>query len=243
MGILIDIVIILILILNIISGYKKGLVNVIFNVFAFFAAIVITFILYKPISNMIIENTNIRETIKLKIIDSQIGDNTNENQENKESDNKVTKYIEDAVQNAADETKSKVKETLAENISLKAIEILTWIVVFIITRTVLLLLKFFADGVANLPIIKQLNGIGGIVYGTAKGLIIVYLILTILFFVVSANSNGEIANAIDNSSVTKFLYDNNLFAPNIVAHSSAVGARPYSPKLFFIENIISLLPV
>ena len=181
MGILIDIVIILILILNIISGYKKGLVNVIFNVFAFFAAIVITFILYKPISNMIIENTNIRETIKLKIIDSQIGDNTNENQENKESDNKVTKYIEDAVQNAADETKSKVKETLAENISLKAIEILTWIVVFIITRTVLLLLKFFADGVANLPIIKQLNGIGGIVYGTAKGLIIVYLILTILF--------------------------------------------------------------
>ena len=95
MGILIDIVIILILILNIISGYKKGLVNVIFNVFAFFAAIVITFILYKPISNMIIENTNIKETIKLKIIDSQIGDNTNENQENKESDNKVTKYIED----------------------------------------------------------------------------------------------------------------------------------------------------
>ena len=210
MGILIDIVIILILILNIISGYKKGLVNVIFNVFAFFAAIVITFILYKPISNMIIENTNIKETIKLKIIDSQIGDNTIENQENKESDNKVTKYIEDAVQNAADETKSKVKETLAENISLKAIEILTWIVVFIITRTVLLLLKFFADGVANLPIIKQLNGIGGIVYGTAKGLIIVYLILTILFFVVSANSNGEIANAIDNSSVTKFLYDNNI---------------------------------
>ena len=61
-----------------------------------------------------------------------------------------------------------------------------------------------------MPIIKQLNGIGGIVYGTAKGLIIVYLILTILFFVVSANSNGEIANAIDNSSVTKFLYDNNI---------------------------------
>lgn len=210
MGILIDIVIILILILNIISGYKKGLVNVIFNVFAFFAAIVITFILYKPISNMIIENTNIRETIKLKIIDNQIGDNINENQENKESENKVTKYIEDAVQNAADETKSKVKETLAENISLKAIEILTWIVVFIITRTVLLLLKFLADGIANVPIIKQLNGIGGIVYGTAKGLIIVYLILTILFFVVSANSNGEIANAIDNSSVTKFLYDNNI---------------------------------
>ena len=139
-----------------------------------------------------------------------IGDNTNENQENKVSDNKVTKYIEDAVRNAADETKSKVKETLAENISLKAIEILTWIVVFVITRAVLLLLKFFADGVANLPIIKQLNGIGGIVYGTAKGLIIVYLILTILFFVVSANSNGEIANAIDNSSVTKFLYDNNI---------------------------------
>ena len=37
----------------------------------------------------------------------------------------------------------------------------------------------------------------------------------------------------------KFLYEDNLLAPNKVAHSSAVGASPYSPKLLFIVNIIS----
>ena len=57
MGIVIDIVVIAILVLNIIIGYKKGLINVVFNILAFFIAIIITFILYKTVSNFIINNT------------------------------------------------------------------------------------------------------------------------------------------------------------------------------------------
>ena len=59
MGLLMDIVLVAILVLNIIIGYKKGLINVIFNICAFLLAIVITIILYKPVSNIIIENTTI----------------------------------------------------------------------------------------------------------------------------------------------------------------------------------------
>ena len=47
-------------------------------------------------------------------------------------------------------------------------------------------------------------------YGLIKGLIIIYVILTILFFVVSINENGIISNAIENSYITKFLYENNI---------------------------------
>ena len=70
MGILADILIIAILIINIIIGYKKGLVNVIFNIFAFLIAIIITFIAYKPISEIIIKNTSIYDNIKSTIINN-----------------------------------------------------------------------------------------------------------------------------------------------------------------------------
>ena len=70
MGIVIDIVVIAILVLNIIIGYKKGLINVVFNILAFFIAIIITFILYKPVSNFIINNTEIDDKIKQTIIEN-----------------------------------------------------------------------------------------------------------------------------------------------------------------------------
>ena len=76
MGILVDLVVVAILILNIIIGYKKGLVNAIFSICAFLIAIAATFILYKPVSNIIINNTEIEQKIKEVII------NNNTNEEN-----------------------------------------------------------------------------------------------------------------------------------------------------------------
>ena len=74
MGLIIDIVIIAILALCIIMGYKKGLINVIFNIFAFLLAIIITLVLYKPVSDIIIKNTDIQEKIETEIIENTKGE-------------------------------------------------------------------------------------------------------------------------------------------------------------------------
>ena len=206
MGLLIDVVIVVIFVLNVYVGYKKGLINVIFNILAFFIALAISLILYKPVSNIIIENTNIKQNIKSMIINN----NQEENKEEKSTSNGIQSYIENAVQGVAEEAKSQATEVAAETISVKAIEILACVILFIFTRVVLIILKFFTEAVSNLPIIKQLNGIGGIAYGVAKGLIIVYLILTVLYIVISINGNGKIANAIEESYVTNILYNNNI---------------------------------
>ena len=201
MGILADILIIAILIINIIIGYKKGLVNVIFNIFAFLIAIIITFIAYKPISEIIIKNTNIYDNIKSTIIN-----NSNKDEKENENEESLQKYIQDATE----EVKTNTTELIAENIAKKSIEIITGIIVFIVTRILLILLKFVTEAVANLPIIKQLNEIGGFGYGLAKGLIIIYIILTIMFLVISINGNKKIVDTLNASYITKFLYDNNI---------------------------------
>ena len=56
-GILVDLVIISILISNSYWGYRKGLVSVIFKVLVFVVSLLIVFLLYKPVSNSIIDNT------------------------------------------------------------------------------------------------------------------------------------------------------------------------------------------
>lgn len=207
MGILMDLIIIAILVLSIIMGYKKGLINVVFNIFAFFIALIATIILYRPVANIIINNTEIDDKIKSAIIN-----NTTEEKQSEESSSNtgMQKYIEDAIKNTADEAKSQVIETVAKTVSIRAVEILTSIILFIVIRAVLIVLKVFTQAIANLPLIKQFNELGGVVYGIAKGLIIVYIILTIMYFVVSINGKGNISEAINNSYITKILYNNNI---------------------------------
>ena len=205
MAILMDVVIVAILLLNIIIGYKKGLVKAIVSIVAFLIAIIATLILYRPVSNFIINNTELDDKIKEVIIN-----NNDENTEEEESTSNKGIDILNQMQETADETKEYAIEVMADNIAIQAIQILTAIILFFAIRIIVALLKFLTDGLANLPLIKQFNQVGGILYGVIKGLIIVYLLLTILFFVISINGNGIISNAVDNSYITKFLYENNL---------------------------------
>ena len=43
-----------------------------------------------------------------------------------------------------------------------------------------------------MPIIKQLNEVGGLIYGILMGLIFVYVILAALYFIISVNNTGKI---------------------------------------------------
>ena len=209
MGIFLDIVVVAILALNIILGYKKGLINVVFNILAFFIAIIITFILYKPVSNFIINNTEIDDKIKQTIIENSKKEDNSDN-EKTESSNIIQKYVEDSIKNAEEDAKEKTIELVANTISIRGVEILTGILLFIVTRLILIVLGFITKFVANLPLIKQFNEIGGVLYGLLKGLLIIYIILTIMFFVVSINQKGIISETIENSYITKILYDNNI---------------------------------
>ena len=63
MGIILDIILVAIIALNIFICYKKGLVKLAVGLIAVAAAIILALILYKPVSNLIIENTEIDENV------------------------------------------------------------------------------------------------------------------------------------------------------------------------------------
>ena len=206
MGIILDVIIILIFLASAFLGYKKGLVNVIFNVLAFFIALVITFILYKPVTNLIINNTNLDEKIS-SIIDEN---GTIKSEETESEDKNDNKYIEKYVKDIAIDKANNVVEDISITLSKNIVGIIVIIGLFIISRIALILLKFVFNSIAELPLIKQFNEIGGLLYGILRGIMVVLIILAILFFIVSISNNKLIAELIDTSIITKIIYANNI---------------------------------
>lgn len=205
MSIIVDLVILGIFILCIIMGYVRGLTGSLIKIVSFVLSLIIAFVLFIPISNLIIDNTQIDENIEQTIREMIVG-NTEEEQKMPEA---ITDYITEQVENASDSAKEAIADNTAREVSLTIVKAGTWIVLFIVARILLILLRFITSLIAKLPVIKQFDKLGGIIYGILEGLIIIYVILAIISFVLPM-MNGTLANAIEESYVGSMMYNNNL---------------------------------
>ena len=207
MGIVFDIIIVAIIALNIFVCYKKGLVKLAVGLIAVLAAVVLSIVLYKPISNAIIKNTDIDEKIENVIIDNFSAE-TNGNAEVRYVG--IIDYLEKYVDDAVNKTQNEIVYETAGTMAVRFINIAVILIIFLITRIVLLALTFISDIITSLPILKQFNEVGGILYGIIKALLIVYVVLAIAFFVVYITGNTAVSEAISGSYITKFFYEHNL---------------------------------
>lgn len=211
MGIVVDIIILALIALSIFIGYKRGLIKCAINVLSFFIAILVVILLTTPISNLIINNTKIDDNIKTTILEKiDFNDVTAEdlklNENNSNSPEVVRDYINDLTKGATDN----VADVLAENISIMIINIAVAIILFIGTKFALMFVKVLADIVGKIPLIKQFNKAGGIIYGVASGIVRVYLILAVISIIVPVLANGSIIDAINSSMIGKVMYNNNI---------------------------------
>lgn len=205
MGIILDIILVAILAASIFFGYKKGLVKVAISLCALVIAVIVTLVFYKPISSAIIKNTDWDEKIEQIIIE-----NATKDVDNKEQEGNMLENAQNYIDNAVTEGQNNVVENVAPVIAERVIVIGTMIGLFIATRLVLILLTLVSNVITNLPIIKQFNKLGGLLYGIIRGLVVVYALLAVAFFIVSVSANVGITNAIDGSFITKFMYSHNI---------------------------------
>mgnify|MGYP002617592423 FL=1 len=206
MSIIVDLVILAIIVLCIILGYYRGLTGSLIKILSFVLSIVIAFVLFIPISNLVIENTQIDESLEQSIREMIIGNEQNEENNMPEA---ITDYISQKVEQAADDAKAAVVDSTSRDVAETIVKAGTWIVLFIIARILLVFLKFITSLIARLPIIKQFDKLGGIAYGLIEGLIIVYLLLALVSFIAPMFDNSIITE-IKDSFVGSIFYNNNL---------------------------------
>lgn len=200
MSFLIDILVCLFIFITIYINSKKGLIEVAYKIVAFFIAIIISLILFKPISALLINNTNIDEYVNNYVVSTIDKDSNEEKTENKEN-NSIPKIFDNAINSAKQETTQAVSSSITNVV----INIISFIAVFIITRIILIFLHIFSEAIGNLPLIKQFNHIGGLLYGILKSFIIIFIILAL----VSVLPLTSLQETIGSTIITRTLYNIN----------------------------------
>lgn len=207
MSILVDLIIVAVLAICIIIGYIKGLTGSLIKILSFVLSIVIAFILFVPVSNFIIENTQIDDDLEKSIKAAIVSD------EEKPEEDKMPEAITDYINKKVEETSNNAKEEIADvassDVAKTIVKAGTWIALFVIARILLIFLKFITSLITKLPVIKQFDKLGGIIYGLIEGLIITYFALTIISFV-APTSKGTLTKSINESHIGKQMYNNNL---------------------------------
>lgn len=145
MSIIVDLIVVAIVALFTILGYKQGLVKAAIKIFSFFIAIAVAFALYKPISSVVINNTSLDDNIKNTIIEKT---GLNEKEEI-QIENSIISKMTGEVQNTV--------EDMANTFSIKIIETGTLLILFIITKIALKFVSILTDLITKLPILKQIN--------------------------------------------------------------------------------------
>ena len=198
MNYLIDIILLLIIAISTFIGYKRGLIKIAFKFVGFILAIIISIVLYRPISNFIINYTPIDDAIEQAI-------------ENRLSSSSITKEEADnIIANYYTNVKNSSISVVSEGIAKTIINISCMILVFIISNIILLFLKFSGDLIAKLPLIKQCNSIGGFIYGLLEGFLLIYVFLAIVAILSPVIDINQFVNIINSSIITNIMYNNNI---------------------------------
>ena len=211
-----DLIVVLIVLITAFIGYKRGFVKTAFGMVSFLVAIILSFSLYKPVANILSEKTGMDEWIH-EVIEGKV-ENNNEDESDGKTIKEEERSIEEAIVNlpenikeqfGLEEIKEQTKATIAEKVTLISLNLISFIGIYVISRIVLIVVCFILDKLMLIPVLKQINEIAGLILGVLQGLVRTYLVLAVITFLTSIFSMDMIVAFINNSLITKILYENN----------------------------------
>lgn len=196
MKFILDLVILGIILLTTFIGYKKGLINVALHLCGFIIALAISLLLYHPVSDFIVNHTPLASQLETHI-ESRISNSSQE-----ETSNFIANYYKNF--------KNASTTMVAHGVSYSIIQIATVFIIFIVTRLLLFFIRFSGDFMAKLPVIKQMNHVGGFIYGILLGFILIYAFFTLIAILAPIIDLSKPLEFINDSIVGNIMYHNNI---------------------------------
>ena len=217
---MIDLIVILILVIFAVIGYKRGLIRSAITLCSSIVALVLSFIVY-PAINMMLKLTPIYTSIyegvfkKIEAIDFGRGIQSQGNAiiENItwlpefltiqiKNNNNTAMYELLGVKNIQEYISMYIANMI---VSLIAI-LITWLLLKVILGTIL---KMLASIIEHLPVISSFNHGIGLVFGLLKGAITLSAIGLLIPVFIALPAFQNISQNIESSILTKWMYDNN----------------------------------
>lgn len=219
MGIFVDILVVLIIGLCIFNGYRKGLARCILKLVTSLIALFIAIALFRPFVNFVVNSTIIDENIQLsleKVMNNGIEENKDDNnselvKEDSGIPKPIAEYLNNNFKTTTEQKKEEAVVSVARGAAILIVDIACFILIYIIVKIILKILTILIDIVSKLPIIKQFNEVGGLIYGLVEGIFIVLLVMTAVAIFTPLTGAYEVATIILQSHLGAFFYNNNIF--------------------------------
>lgn len=208
---IIDIVLIVILLLGALIGYKRGFVKVIVKLGTFALAIALAFILQSSVAVFVGKSLGLENSINIAVEEKLVKFTKTEEKEGQNNVNIpiLEKTIEEINQASVDK-KTEIISDWSSKITDFVIKGISFMLIFIVVSILMGIIGLILDTVCKLPVLKTLNGTLG---ASTEVLLMVFRIL-ILLAIISFLSPLEILNSvtkyINESCITKWLYENNI---------------------------------
>lgn len=217
MAFIVDIVIILIIGLCMFLGYKNGLAKSLLKLCTSIIALVLALMLYKPLVNFVINKTTIDENIQLsleRVMKNGIEDKNADDSKIVKEDSGIAKpiaeYLNNNFKSTVDNKKEEAVSTVSRNAAILIVDITCILVVYLAAKVILKILTIVTDIITKIPLIKQFNEAGGLIFGVLEGLLIVLIILTLISVITPLTGNYYMSNLVSESKIGGFLYNSNI---------------------------------
>ena len=207
MGVIEELILIAILLDFMIIGNARGIAWILIKLGYFAISVLLAVMLYKPISNVIMEKTQIDEKIETTLIKNfSKEENTNEDQ----MPTTLADSINNQIDKATTEARNNIVEQTAKSTTLTIMRAGTAIAIYIVARLLLFIVSIFAKGITKLPILKQIDKTGGVIYGILQGALVIYILLGIVSLMSVIWGSNPIVNAVSQSYFGATIYNNNI---------------------------------
>ncbi|PHV69275.1 hypothetical protein CS063_16605 [Sporanaerobium hydrogeniformans] len=202
-------------------GYYRGFLKTIMSFASSFVAIIFAFII-QPIISSFLKLTPLYPIIykwiggRVEKVNFGVGVQT-QGEAIRKSVTWLPDFISDSIvkNNNAEVYKllkvSTIKEYVSESLTQVVLGILAILFAWLIIKAIFILLLASTDAVIKvIPIVSKLNRLSGFGIGVVKGVLGIWIVGLLLSVVLTSPHSSAIATLIQESSLTKWLYENNL---------------------------------
>ncbi|KAB3530295.1 CvpA family protein [Alkaliphilus pronyensis] len=213
----IDAIIIATIVTSTAIGYKKGLIKTLLSLTSYMAAIVLSKLYYIKLSQWLKNNTNIFSGIEVFVynnFEAMVSSWISTEYEAATTPIKIWDTIminlleNTNIEAYALQATEAVKNQVITAITTFFLNIIAMLLIFIVVRVSIIFIGRLLDLAFDLPPLRPINKIGGIMVGLIRGLIIAFLFLFIIVPLVMRNPTGTIAYGIEESLIINKFYNN-----------------------------------
>ena len=204
------------------ASYKKGFVQAVFSTCSLIAALILTIWLNPIVSKNLQSNDEIMNFFKEKIqtvmnlAELEEEHKTASNAEFVEAlnlpdifvemlDKGMGDYMEDSAVSIAE-----LSDRIAGSIAGVIITAISFLVLFIVLDIVIHFVGKLLDWMTELPLLKQVNEIFGLLLGLVEGLLIIWVLCILLTSFAGTEFGQTVLKQINESSFLSLIYNNNL---------------------------------